>query len=118
MSKYALYYNSDSAFHSVDLPCKAMYSKLLKQILTEPTSIQYWETKLSVGQRGTDWTKFFIIPSISTIESYTRSFQYKILNNALFLNKRLFKFGVIELPACSFWGKVNESPIHFISSAV
>ena len=47
------------------------------------------------------------------IESYTRSFQYKILNNALFLNKRLFKFGVIESPACSFCGQVDESPIHF-----
>ena len=47
------------------------------------------------------------------IESCTRSFQYKILNNALFLNKRLFKFGVIESPACSFCGQVDESPIHF-----
>ena len=90
-----------------------MYSKLLKQTLTEPTSVQYWERKLSVGQRGIDWRKVFLIPRISTIESYTGSFQYKILNNALFLNKRLFKFGVIESPACSFCGQVDESPIHF-----
>ena len=76
-----------------------MYSKLLKQILKEPTSVQYWETKLSVGQRGTDWKKVFLIPRISAIESYIRSFQYKILNNALFLIKRLFKFGAIESPA-------------------
>ena len=113
MSKYGLYYYSHSGLHLVDLSCKAMYSKLLKQTLTEPTSVQYWETKLSVGQRGIDWRKVFLIPRISTIESYTRSFQYKILNNALFLNKRLFKFGVIESPACSFCGQVDESPIHF-----
>ena len=113
--KYGLYYKSDSGFHLVDLSCKAMYSKLLKQTLTEPTSVQSWETKLSVSQRGIDWRKVFLIPRISTIESYTRSFQYKIINNALFLNKRLFKFGVIELPACSFCGQNDESPIHFFS---
>ena len=115
MSKYGLYYNSDSGFHSVDLSYKAMYSKLLKQTLTEPTSVQYWETKFSVGQRGIDWRKIFLIVMISTIESSIRSFQYKILNNALLLNKRLFKFGVIESPACSFCGQVDESPIHFFS---
>ena len=113
MSKYVLYYNSDSGLHLVDLSCKAMYYKLLKQTLTEPTSVQYWETKLNVGQGGIDWRIVFLIPRISTIESYTRSFQYKILNNALFLNKRLFKFGVIESPAYSFCGQVDESPIHF-----
>ena len=115
MSKYGLYYNSDSELHLVDLSCKAMYSKLLKQTLTEPTSVQYWETKLNVGQRRIDWRKVFLIPRISTIESYTRSFHYKILNNALFFNKRLFKFGVIESPACSFCGLVDESPVHFFS---
>ena len=115
MSKYALYYNSDSGFHLVDLSCKAICSKLLKQILTEPTSVQYWETKLSGGLRRIDWRKVFLIPRISTIESYTRSFQYKILNNAVCLNKRLFKLGVIESPACSFCGQVDESPIHFFS---
>ena len=113
MSKYGLYYYSHSGLHLVDLSCKAMYSKLSKQTLTEPSSVQYWETKLNVGQRGIDWRKVFLIPRISTIESYTRSFQYKILNNALFLNKRLFKFGVIESPACSFCGQVDKSPIHF-----
>ena len=115
MFKSGLYYNSDSGLHLVDLSCKAIYSKLLKQNLAEPTSVQYWETKLSGGQRGIDWRKVFLTFRISTIESYTRSFQYKILNNALFLNKRLFKFSVIESPACSFCGQVDESPIHFFS---
>ena len=118
MSKYGLYFNSDSGFHLVALSCKAMCSKLLKQTLTELTSVQYWETKLSVGQRGIDWRKVFLIARISTTESYTRSFQYKILNNPLFLNKGLFKFGVIESPACSFCGQVDESPVHFSVSAV
>ena len=62
------------------------------------------------GQTG---RKVFLIPRIFTIESYTRSFQYKILNNALFLNRRLFKFGVIKSPACSFCEQVDKSQRHF-----
>ena len=77
MSKYALYYNPDSGFHLVDLSCKAMYSKLLKQILTEPTSVQYWETKLSVSQGGIDWRKVFLIPGISTINPIHDPFSTK-----------------------------------------
>ena len=41
MSKYGLYYYSHSGLHLVDLSCKAMYSKLSKQTLTEPKSVQY-----------------------------------------------------------------------------
>ena len=48
-----------------------MYSKLLKQTFTQHTSVQYWETKLGVGQRGIDWRKVLLIPRISKIESYT-----------------------------------------------
>ena len=73
MSKYGLYYKSDSGFHLVDLSCKAMYCKLLKQTLTEPTSVQYWETKLSVGQRD----KVFLIPRISTIDFIQDPFSTK-----------------------------------------
>ena len=105
MSKYVLYYYSDSGLHLVDLSCKAMFSKLLKQTIAEPTSVQYWETKLNVGQRGIDWRKVFLIPRISTIESYTRSFQYKILNNALFFNKRLFTFGSVTV---ELWKKLQR----------
>ena len=89
MSKYGLYHNSDSRLHLVDLSYKAMYSKLLKHTLTEPTSVKFWETKLNVGQRGIDWRKGFLIPRISMIESYTRSFQYKILNNTTIFGQKI-----------------------------
>ena len=43
------------------------------------------------------------------IEPSSRSFQYKILNNVLFLNKRLYKFNVVTSPLCSLCTVENES---------
>ena len=54
-----------------------------------------------------------MIPRRATIQSYTRSFQYKIINNALFLNKKLFNIGHVESPACSFCNQDEESLTHF-----
>ena len=42
-----------------------------------------------------------MLPRIVTIESSLRSFQYKILNNILYLNERLFKFNIVDSPLCS-----------------
>ena len=39
-------------------------------------------------------------------------FQYKILNNILFLNKLLFKFKKVQSPLCSFCNSVDETPLH------
>ena len=38
----------------------------------------------------------------STIDTYTRSFQYKLLNNILYTNKDLYRFKIKESPRCSF----------------
>ena len=45
-----------------------------------------------------------------TINTYLRSLQYKILNNVLYLNKRLHTFGLSNTQLCSFW-KVDQEAI-------
>ena len=40
------------------------------------------------------------------------SFQYKILNNVLFLNKKLHTFGIKPSPLCSFCNSYDETPLH------
>ena len=44
--------------------------------------------------------------------TYMRSFQYKILNNVLFLNKKLYTFGIKPSPLCSFCNLYDETPLH------
>ena len=41
-----------------------------------------------------------------------QSVQYKILNNVLFLNKKLHTFGVKPSPLCSFCNLYDETPYH------
>ena len=60
-----------------------------------------------------------MVPRQATIESFPRSFQYKILNNILDLNEELFKFRIIDSPLCSLCETENESVLHlFCACAV
>ena len=38
-----------------------------------------------------DWKQIYLLPRLITFDSYSRSFQYQILNNVLYLDKKLFK---------------------------
>ena len=58
------------------------------------------------------WEQIYLLPRKVTIDSYLRCFQYKILNNILFLNKKLFIFKIIDTPYCSFCGETEETTIH------
>ena len=53
-----------------------------------------------------------MLPRQATIESSLRLFQYKILNNILYLNEKLFKFKIVDSPLCSLCETENESVLH------
>ena len=59
-----------------------------------------------------DWTTIYTLPRLITNNTYMRSFQYKILNNVLFLNKKLHTFGIKPSPLCSFCNLYDETPYH------
>ena len=56
--------------------------------------------------------KIYMLSSKCAIDTRTRVFQYKILNNILYLNKHLFKMKVVESPLCSLRQKENETFEH------
>ena len=45
-------------------------------------------------------------------------FQYKILNNVLYLNEKLFRFKNISSPLCFFCQSENETPIHLFHGCI
>ena len=47
--------------------------------------------------------------------TYMRWFQHKVLNNALFPNKKLFLFKKSNLPLCSFCKEEDETVFHLYS---
>ena len=59
-----------------------------------------------------NWKLIYRIPRIATLETKIRIFQYKLLNNVLYLNKKLFQFGIISQSKCSFCELYDETPHH------
>ena len=53
-----------------------------------------------------------MLPRLITYNTFIRFFQYKILNNVLFLNKKLHTFGTKPSPLCSFCNLYDETPSH------
>ena len=53
-----------------------------------------------------------MLPRPFTYNTYMRSFQYKILNNVLFVNEKLHTFGMKLSPLCSFCNSYYETPLH------
>jgi len=47
------------------------------------------------------------------LDPYTRQFQFRLLNNNIYLNRRLFIFKVIDSPRCSFCQLELETLEHF-----
>ena len=65
-----------------------------------------------------NWKAIYILPRKVTLDSFTRVFQFKVLHNFLYLNDKLFKFGLVSSPLCSFCNASNETPEHLFSLCV
>ena len=70
------------------LSSKELYLIQLTRDFCKPTSQIYFEKYFNDGAR--DWKYIYILPRIVTSDPYTRYFQYKVLNNVLYLNEKLF----------------------------
>ena len=84
----------------VKLSPKEIYSILISNILNKPTSNIYFEKLFE--NTTLDRNKIYLSPRLATIDTTLRSVQYKILNNVLFLNKKLHIFGITNTALCSF----------------
>ena len=65
-----------------------------------------------------NWKLIYRIPRIATWETKIRNFQYKLFNNMLYLNKKLFQFGIISQPKCSSCELYDETPQHIFYECI
>ena len=65
-----------------------------------------------------DWKHVYLLPRRFTVDTNLRIFQYKILNNVLYLNEKLFRFKKILFLLCSFCSSKNETLIHFFHGSI
>ena len=73
----------------------------------KPTSQLYFENLFR--EQNLNWKEIYLLPRKASLDSYVRSFQYKVLNNVLYLNKKLFIFGKSSSPLFSFCKNANET---------
>ena len=93
---------------------RTAYYMLLEPLIRPATAQGTLETSLNLCD--SDWRNIcMLLVWLTTIDSSLRSFQYKILNNILYLNDRLYKFKVVPSPLCSLCNLENESLIHLFS---
>ena len=64
------------------------------------------------------WKDIYPLPRKITFNRKHHSFQYKILNKVLYLNKLLFKFGKVKSPLCLFCKSAEETIIHLFSESL
>ena len=96
------------------LSAKFVYKKLISNCFIHPTSQVHLLTKLNL--RNVNWQTVYMLPRFCTIDSHTRVFQYKILNNIFYLNNRLFKMNIANSQLCSFCEAEPETIIHLLCS--
>ena len=93
-----------------NLTVKEIYKTLIRPSVKQPTAQKSIESVLQ--RNDIEWATVYLLPPKTTIESKTRIFQYKILNNILYLNNRLHKFDYIESLLCSLCNSETETMAH------
>ena len=89
---------------------KELYWILVRTRTHKPTSQKYFEKKFS--DLCINWGEIYMTPQIVSSNTYTRCFQYKVLSNALFLNKKKILFQKSSPPLRSFCKEKDETVFH------
>ena len=92
------------------LHCRELYNTLVYTSPHKPTSQVYFENLFR--KQELNWKEIYIHPQKVSLDCNVRSFQYKVLNNVRYLNKRLFIFGKSPSSLCSFCKQANETILH------
>ena len=99
---------------ALNLTSKIVYQQYIEKLFKVPTARLYFSRKLNV--RDEYWPTIYTLASKLTIDSKMRIFQYKILNNILYLNKALYKMKIADSPLYTFCSQEDEMIEHIFLS--
>ena len=80
-----------------------------------PTSKRLLSNKFDIDDQNI-WSSVYLLPASVTLDTKIRMFQYKILDNILYLNQRLYCMNFVESPLCSLYKREVESISHLFST--
>ena len=92
---------ADGKFVSVEkVSAKTVYQMLVERKFSKPTSQKFFTKKFDISNQNI-WRSVYLLPVRASIESKMKMFQYKILNNVLYLNQRLSDMNIMGSVLCS-----------------
>ena len=104
----------------LEISSKQIYEIFLGKKQIPPTTKKKKKKKKKLTDKYPDinveWDKVYSLPFRSTLESKTREFQYKILNCIVYTNEKLYRFGLVASPSCTFCQETAESIEHLLFS--
>ena len=86
------------------------YGDLVYSKYRAPSAQQYFTSKF--GRNDIQWSQIYLILRSTSTDMKTRIFQFKILNNILYLNARLYKMGIVSSSKCSPCSERKETTNH------
>ena len=89
---------------------KMLYNEFKRKKQTVPAAQK--KIELKYPDLSLEWKDIYSLPFTVTHDTKTREFQYKLLNNIVFTNDKLFRFKMIDSPLCAFCQTEVESPEH------
>ena len=89
---------------------KELYSLLISAIDHQPTSQKCFDNFFPNIELP--WKDIYLNARKATANSHIRCFIYKIINDVLYSNKKLFQFGKTQSPLCSFYHTEGETTLH------
>ena len=92
------------------LSSKELYSLLIFAINYQPTSQKYLDNLFPNIELP--WKEIYLTVHKAAAISHLRCFNYKIINDVLYLNEKLFQFGKCQSPLCSFCFTEAEATLH------
>ena len=98
-----------------DLTSKRVYSLIIRKRNHTPTGQASYCARFP-NLIDKDWLRIYTLPRKTTRDTYTRVFQYRILNNILFLNEKLFQFGLSDTNLCSYCRNSPENLMHLYTT--
>ena len=90
---------------------KLVYDLFISHTFSPPTSKKLLSTKFNIEDQKT-WSSVYLLPASTTLDTKIRMFQYKILNNILYLNQKLYHMNLVASPLCSLCKREFETIFH------
>ena len=110
-------FSVDKTFKHIEvLKTKDIYniriSKKFKDSMTKNSFIRKFDV------RSEEWKNIYTLVGKATIDMRMRTFQYKISNSILYLNRQLYHMKVVNSPLCSLCGQNVETVTHLFFSCI